>query len=232
MGRPSIPPGETGELRFQVRQAPADPWRAVLLDDARKKGWTRARAGRAWRVLQSVGTTEGSRVVSRIAATHTEAADATRVAVQQLVDSLSVDPEAPTLGTMLEWVRERIDSCNDPKVTSPRSQAQYLAVLSTWCGLGPQQGERTHHYRTGIIHTAIADLTPGDLHDELVAIAAAGGASATRHVRAMWRKATARALAHRLITVDPASGLTLPTAPPRGTKVYGNGAPVESRIVV
>lgn len=225
MGRPSIPPGETGELRYQVRQAPTDPWRAVLLDDARKKGWTRARAGRAWRVLQSVGTTDGSRVVSRIAATHSEAAEATRVAVQRLVDSLSVDPEAPTLGSLLEWVRERIDSGGDPRVTSPRSQAQYLAVLATWCGLGPQHGERTHHYRTNIIHTAIADLTPGDLHDELVAIAAAGGASAARHVRAMWRKATARALAHRLITVDPASGLTLPTTPPRGTKVYGNGAP-------
>lgn len=224
MGRPSIPPGGTGELRYQVRQAPSDPWRAVSLDDARRRGWTRARTGRAWRVLQSVGTPNGSRVVSRIAATHTEAAEATRTAVQQLVDSLSVDPEAPTLGSLLEWVRERIDAGGDPRVSSPRSQAHYLAILATWCGLGPQEGERTHHYRTSIIHTPIADLTPGDLHDELVAIADAGGASAARHVRAMWRKATARALAHRLITVDPASGLTLPATPPRGTKVYGNGA--------
>ncbi|WP_420808033.1 tyrosine-type recombinase/integrase [Brachybacterium endophyticum] len=41
----------------------------------------------------------------------------------------------------------------------------------------------------------------------------------------MWRKATARALALRLVHIDPASGLTLPSAPPRGTKVYANGAP-------
>ncbi|WP_168198073.1 site-specific integrase [Brachybacterium sp. SGAir0954] len=172
-----------------------------------------------------MGTTDGSRVVSRIAPTHSEAADATRAAVQVLVDSLSVDPKAPTLGSMLEWVRARIDAGDDPNVTSPRSRGQYLAVLATWCGLGPQEGERTHHYRTDIITTPIADLTPGDLQDELVAIAAAGGASAMRHVRAMWRKSTARALALRLIVVDPASGLTLPPAPPRGTKVYANGAP-------
>lgn len=153
MGRPSIPPGGTGELRYQARQAPSAPWRAVSLDDARRRGWTRARAGRAWRVLQSVGTPDGSRVVSRIAVTHTEAAEATRTAVQQLVGSLSVDPEAPTLGSLLGWVRERIDAGSDPRVSSPRSQAQYLAVLATWCGLGPQDGERTHHYRTSIIQT-------------------------------------------------------------------------------
>lgn len=225
MGRPSIRPGKTGDLRYQIRLTPTDPWRAIPLDDARKKGWTRARAGRSWRALQSVGTPGGSRVVSRIASTHSEAAEATRAAVQELVDSLSIDPEAPTLGSMLSWVREQIDTDNDPVVTSPRSKAHYLGVLATWCGLGPQDGERTHHYRTSIIHTPIADITPGDLHDELVAIAAAGGASATRHVRAMWRKATARALSLRLISVDPASGLTLPSTPPRGTKVYGNGAP-------
>lgn len=40
----------------------------------------------------------------------------------------------------------------------------------------------------------------------------------------MWRKATGRALDLRLIDTDPAAGLRLPAAPPRGKRVYGNGS--------
>lgn len=227
MGRPSIPVGQTGKLRYQVRQALEEPWRSTTLAAARNAGWTRNRAGRAWRALQTVGTPEGARTVSRIAPTHSEAADAVEAAVQEVVEELSKDPAAPTLATMLEWVRKRIADGADPAVTSPRSTKQYLAVLGTWCGLGPRDAdaERSHPYRTSIIATPIADLTPGDLHDELEAIAAAGGTTAMRQVRAMWRKATARALSLRLIMTDPAAGLVLPPAPPRGTKIYKNGAP-------
>lgn len=223
MGRPPIPLGRTGPVRYQVRQSLDGSWRSIALEEARSKGWTRARSGRAWRALQSVGTHSGTRAVSRIAPTHVEAVTAVEAVVEALVKELTQEPDAPTLGTMLEWVRERIVAGEDPRVRSPRTTQQYVAVLETWCGLEPSD-ERSHPYRTTITRTLMEDLTPGALNDELRRIAAEGGGSALRHVRAMWRKATGRALDLRLLDTDPAAGLQLPAATPRGKRVYSNGS--------
>lgn len=161
--------------------------------------------------------------MSRIGPTHVEAATAVEAVVEAVVEDVTKEPDAPTLGTMLEWVRDRIDAGEDSSVTFPRTTQQYQAELGTWCGLEPR-GERSHHYRTTITRTPIEDLTPGALNDELRKIASADGGSALRHVRAMWRKATGRAMDLRLLDTDPAVGLRLPAVAPRGKRIYGNGS--------
>lgn len=70
----------------------------------------------------------------------------------------------------------------------------------------------------------IDQLTPADLSDELERVAELGAGSLT-HLRALWRKATARGIALRYITVDPAVNLRVPatTISPE-THTYKNGA--------
>src|SRR5699024_11391997 len=67
-------------------------------------------------------------------------------------------------------------------------------------------------------------LTPAYLAAELERVASLGAGSLP-HLRALWRKATARAIALRHIAIDPAIGLPLPKpASAPANRVYKNGA--------
>ncbi|MFI8777255.1 tyrosine-type recombinase/integrase [Brachybacterium paraconglomeratum] len=148
-----------------------------------------------------------------------------------------LDPEdsIPTLGDLIAWVVERIEQGRDPKVKSPNSILKYTSIARLWGGhpapeFDESTMERRSHLKETVQHESrvhgirIDRLTPADLADELERVAALGAGSLP-HLRALWRKATARAIALRHITIDPAVGLPLPkpTSAP-SNRVYKNGA--------
>lgn len=92
---------------------------------------------------------------------------------------------------------------------------------------GSRRRARPYGVHTSRVHgIRIVDLTPAGLADEVERIAEAGGTSALPQLRALWRKATGRALALRLVTTEPAAGLRLPsTRATRGKRIDSNGSP-------
>ena len=223
MARRRTAPGDTTALAYHVR-TDRGPWAAADPTDA---ALARARRGRQWRARTRMGRTDGrTMTLSRTGATPTEA----RVALERVVEHtrremLDPTPVVPTLGDLLAWVVERIESGRDDGVGSPRSVRRYIDVARRWGGHpAPDDGRDRTVHASRVHGIRIVDLTPADLADEVERIAEAGGTSALPQLRALWRKATARALALRLITTDPAAGLRLPsTRATRGTRVYSNG---------
>lgn len=225
MARRTTAPGDTTALAYHVR-TDRGPWAAAAPTDA---ALARARRGRQWRARTRMGRTDGTTMtLSRTGATPTEA----RVALERVIahtrrEMLDPTPVVPTLGDLLAWVVERIESGRDDGVGSPRSVRRYIDVARRWGGHpAPDDGRDRTVHASRVHGIRIVDLTPADLADEVERIAGEGGTSALPQLRALWRKATARALALRLITTDPAAGLRLPSArATRGTRVYSNGAP-------
>src|SRR5699024_7143591 len=142
-------------------------------------------------------------------------------------EMLDPTPIIPTLGDLIDWAVERVESGRDDGARSPRSRVYYVRTARRWMGYpdpdGAPEGLRRH--ASAVRDIRIDRLTPADLADEVERIAEAGGSAQLPHVRALWRRATRRAIALRLITTDPAAGLRLPsTRSTRGTRVYSNGS--------
>lgn len=225
MARRRTAPGDTTALAYHVRTDDGS-WRSADPTDA---ALARARRGRQWRARTRMGRTDGTTTtLSRTGATPTEA----RVALERVIEHerremLDPRPVIPTLGELVDWSVARIESGRDDGARSPSSRIYYARTARRWMGYpdpaGTREGLRRHCSAVRVIR--IDQLTPADLADEVEAIAEAGGAAQLPHVRALWRRATRRALALRLITADPAAGLRLPsTRATRGTRVYGNGS--------
>lgn len=225
MSRRRTAPGDTTAIAYHVR-IDAGAWRAA---DPAAAALARARRGRQWRARTRMGRPDGmTTTLSRTGATPTEA----RVALERVVEHeraamLDSTPVIPTLGELVDWAVERIESGRDEGAASPRSRTYYTRTARRWLGYpdpeGTREGLRRHSSAVRAIR--IDQLAPADLANEVERIADAGGSAQLPHVRALWRRATRRALALRLITTDPAAGLRLPsTRSTRGTKIYSNGA--------
>ena len=118
---------------------------------------------------------------------------------------------------------------------SPNSVLKYVSIARLWGGHPAAEhdestAERRSHIKETVQHESrvhgirIDRLTPADLADELERVASLGAGSLP-HLRALWRKATARGIALRHITIDPAIGLPLPKpASAPANRVYKNGA--------
>lgn len=225
MSRRTTAPGDTTTIAYHVR-IDRGPWRAADPADA---ALARARRGRQWRARVRMGRTDGTTTtLSRTGATPTEA----RVALERVIEHtrremLDPTPVIPTLGELIDWAVGRIESGRDDGAASPRSRTYYVRTARRWMGYPDPEGAREglRRHCSAVRDIRIDQLTPADLADEVEQIAEAGGSAQLPHVRALWRRATRRALALRLITSDPAAGLRLPsTRPTRGTRVYSNGA--------
>ena len=225
MARRRTAPGDTTALAYHVR-TDRGPWAAADPTDA---ALARARRGRQWRARTRMGRTDGrTMTLSRTGATPTEA----RVALERVIEHtrremLDPAPVIPTLGELIDWAVARIESGRDDGAASPTSRTYYTRTARRWMGYPDPEGasEGLRRHRSAIRDIRIDQLTPADLADEVERISEAGGAAQLPHVRALWRRATRRALALRLITSDPAAGLRLPsTRATRGTRVYSNGS--------
>lgn len=228
MPRPPVPVGEASPFTYASRPTPYAPWTAWDLAAARAANITRTAAGRAWRARTKVRIdADTTRVLTRIGPTPPEAAATLQAAVDEaLADARAArDADGPTLRTYLQWVQARIADRLDPDVTSEASRTRYLSVLSTWGGLPPHDGgKRSHRYQSGVLDVPLVALTPAMLDDEITAVRAGGGGAALGQLRALWRKALARAVREGVITQSPASDLRITGArSSRGTRVYANG---------
>lgn len=176
-----------------------------------------------------MGRTDGTTMtLSRTGATPTEArVDLERVIEHMRREMLDPTPVVPTHGDLLAWVVERIESGRDDGVGSPRSVCCYIDVARHWSGHpAPDDGRDRTVHASRVHGIRIVDLTPAGLADEVERSAEAGGTSALPQLRALWRKTTGRALALRLVTMDPAAGLRLPsTRATRGKRIDSNGSP-------
>ncbi|MCG7308006.1 tyrosine recombinase XerC [Brachybacterium sp. ACRRE] len=146
------------------------------------------------------------------------------------------DVSVPTLGGLVEWAVQRIEDGRDTSVRSSNSRRTYLGVAGRWAGYKPGHAtedtgrtsrlKRSREYSTALYGLPIDRVTPADLADEVERVATAGGGASLPQLRAIWRKATARGVALRHISSDPAAGLKLPSqSATRGKRVYSNGSP-------
>ena len=232
MSRRKTPPGSTTAVAFHVR-TDGGPWRAA---DPSDPSLSRAKRGRQWRARCRLRLEDGTMTqLSRSAQTPSLAQSALERVVDHERRSFDADDAVPTLGDLIAWAVERIESGRDPQVKSPNSVSKYLGVARLWAGRpspaddADSTGARSHIRRAkpqeSRVHgIPIDQLTPADLSDELERVAELGAGSLT-HLRALWRKATARGIALRYITVDPAVNLRVPatTISPE-THTYKNGA--------
>lgn len=233
MARRRTAPGDTTGTAYHVR-IDGGPWRAA---DPSDSTMARAKRGRRWRARTRMGRADGTTTtVSRSGLTPGGAQEALELVISEERRGI-LDPEdtVPTLGDLIAWAVQRIEKGRDPKVTSPNSILKYVSVARLWAGHPASQfdedlARRRSHIKDVAQHESrvhgirIDRLTPADLADELERVAALGAGSLP-HLRALWRKATARGVALRHITIDPAIGLPLPSpsmAP--ANRVYKNGA--------
>lgn len=234
MVRRKTAPGDITEIAYHVR-TDGDRW---LSADPSDSALSRAKRGRKWRARTRMGRSDGTTTtISRRGVTPAAALDALELVVAEERRGI-LDPETsvPTLGDLIAWAVDRIETGRDPKVKSPNSITKYVSVARLWAGhptpkLDDDSARRRSHIKKEIPHESrvhgirIDRLTPADLADELERVAALGAGSLP-HLRALWRKATARGIALRHISADPAVGLALP-APSESPqdRVYKNGAP-------
>lgn len=233
MARRKTAPGDITGIRYSIR-TDGGPWRAACPTDSTL---ARAKRGRQWRAQTRMGRPDGTTTkVSRSGLTPAGALAALELVLAEERRGI-LDPEdsVPTLGDLIAWVVERIEQGRDPKVKSPNSVLKYVSIARLWAGhpapdLDESSVERRSHIKETVQHESrvrgirIDRLTPADLADELERVASLGAGSLP-HLRALWRKATARAIALRHIAIDPAIGLPLPKpASAPANRVYKNGA--------
>lgn len=233
MARRKTAPGDTTEIAYHVR-TDRGPWSSA---DPSDKKLSRAKRGREWRARTRMGRTDGTTTsLSRSGLTPAAALNALELVIADERRGM-LDPETsiPTLGDLIAWVVRRIEEGRDPKVKSPNSIIKYVSIARLWAGhptpdLDDDLAQRRSHIQKGGQHESrvhgirIDRLTPADLADELERVASLGAGSLP-HLRALWRKATARGIALRHITTDPAVGLPLPAPAQRPEdRVYKNGA--------
>lgn len=233
MARRKTAPGDITAIGYHVR-TDGGPWRAA---DPTDSTLARAKRGRQWKAQTRMGRADGTTTkISRSGMTPTGAAAALElVLAEQRRGILDPEDSVPTLGDLIAWVVERIEQGRDPKVKSPNSVLKYASIARLWGGHPAAEhdestAERRSHIKETVQHESrvhgirIDRLTPADLADELERVASLGAGSLP-HLRALWRKATARAIALRHITIDPAVGLPLPKpASAPANRVYKNGA--------
>lgn len=132
---------------------------------------------------------------------------------------------APPLRHYLQWVQERIEARTDPDVRSEASRTRYLSVLATWGGLPRHDGKpRTHRHTSAVLDIPVDQLRAATLEDEMARIQADGGLAALIQLRALWRKALARAVREGVIEQSPAASLRVTgVTKARGQRVYNNG---------
>lgn len=234
MSRRKTPPGATTAISFHVRNDNG-AWRSA---DPSDSALSRAKRGRQWRARCRFRLGDGTMTqLSRSAQTPAMA----QAALEQLIAAEGrlfggEEVAVPTLGELVEWAVRRIEDGRDSSVRSSNSQRTYLGVATRWAGFkaiaatdGPEKKKRlkrSREYSSAIYAIPIDRVTPADLADEVERVHSAGGGGSLPQLRAIWRKATARGLAKRHISSDPAAGLKIPsTSATRGKRVYSNGSP-------
>lgn len=234
MARRKTAPGDTTGVAYHVR-TDQGPWTAA---DPMDVAVSRAKRGRQWRARTRMGLADGSTMtVSRSGATPAIALAALELVIsQERQRILAPETSVPTFGELVEWAVDRIDAGRDPNVKSTNSRRTYVGVATRWAGhpvpeadhavSGPRAHiKRSEPHESAIYSVRIDRLAPADLADEVERIVAAGGSGSLPQLRALWRKATARGIALRFLTTDPAAGIHLPSrSEARGKRVYSNGS--------
>lgn len=179
MSRRKTPPGSTTAVAFHVR-TDGGPWRAA---DPSDPSLSRAKRGRQWRARCRLRLKDGTMTqLSRSAQTPSLAQSALERVVDHERRSFDADDAVPTLGDLIAWAVERIESGRDPQVKSPNSVSKYLGVARLWTGHpspaddADSTGARSHIRRAkpqeSRVHgIPIDQLTPADLSDELERVA-------------------------------------------------------------